>query len=405
MIFRLKQITFITLAAVIGIGCCGCQSWETQGKLPLFSRDKKEKKTDSPPEKIVAVWTEATHHHPGKKAERGFGSRIVFYDAQDRPLEITGKVTVFVFDDQHPAADEPAPKYKFVFPEEVIASHYSKSDLGHSYSFWIPLAAIDSPTIPFSLVVRYDSPQGERVLSDLTKKVLVGTGIKTTRQDKKREPAPATSAADDLIRQASFQASFNETAPSSKKRRSLETGAHGQVETIEVSPNFSRRLQSIHTSPSQEFNRSLDNGNASFNPGSESGEIRPAVTNQQKSAKPLTSTNVSTLRTGEQSGTGTADNMRQEAGSLSLSQMGFAPRRSQAPWRSGFQPTGAAPRRDPHPGGWQLGLPPTPRTGFGSGSQANDPTSTGLAARARLWFEQINENPTEMNQSQTGTFE
>ena len=386
MISESNQFALIILLMVIGIGCTGCQSWETQGKLPLFPRDKKEKKIDVTPEKIVAVWTEATHHHPGKKAERGFGSRIVFYDAQDRPLEITGKVTVFVFDDQHPAADDPAPKYKFVFPEEVIASHYSKSDLGHSYSFWIPLAAIDSPTIPFSLVVRYDSPQGERVLSDLTKKVLVGTGIKTTRQDKKQEPTPATSDSVNLIRQASF----NEAVPSSKGRRSLETGVHGQVETIAVSPNFSRRLHSIQKSPPQEFSRPLSNGNANFNAGAESGEIRPAVTNQHESAKPLPSSNVGKHRIDEQSGTGAGDNMRQESGSLSLSQTGFAPRRSQAPWRSGFQPTGAAPRREPHPGGWQLGLPPTPRTGFGSGSQANDPTSTGLAARAQLWFEQAN---------------
>lgn len=377
----------------------GCQTWDSAGTIPVWSGlNKKSKSMAEPPHKIMAIWTEATHHRPDQPAERGFGGRVIFYDARDQTIKIDGRVTIFVFDDQNALADNPAPRYKFVFPQDSVNAYYSKSELGHSYSFWIPLGSIEAPTQPFSLVVRYDSPTGERVLSELTKKVLVGTGVKATKVsspedvgDKDQARNQTKNQTRDHARDREFtnskiqQVSFDQPISAGVESSDLQELDRIRVETIQISPNFARRLNSVRAG--EEVQPAWQT-----NVGSGTGSLQGREGGSDSTNPRGNSSRQSPVNQSSDPGSDQESSLQELAAALHASQSGFSPRQFPAPSKSKFQPTGAAPRREPHPGGWQLGLPPTPRTGFQTDRPTSDSTRPELSDQARLWFEQMNRN-------------
>jgi hypothetical protein len=374
----------------------GCQTWDSAGTIPVWSGlNKKSKSMAEPPHKIMAIWTEATHHRPAQPAERGFGGRVIFYDARDQTIKIDGRVTIFVFDDQNALADNPAPRYKFVFPQDSVNAYYSKSELGHSYSFWVPLGSIEAPTQPFSLVVRYDSPSGERVLSELTKKVLVGTGVKASKvsspeeagdKDQTKNYAQDREFSNSKIQRVSFDqpisAGVDSTGVESSDLQELD---RIRVETIQISPNFARRLNSVRAGGEVQpaWQTNVGSGTGSLQGREGGGDSTNPRGNSSRQ---------SSVSQSSDPGSDQESSLQELAATLHASQSGFSPRQFPAPSKSKFQPTGAAPRREPHPGGWQLGLPPTPRTGFQTDRPTSDSTRPELSDQARLWFEQMNRN-------------
>jgi hypothetical protein len=51
------------------------------------------------PERILAIWTDTVLRQPNQPGVRGFGGRVFFYDKeQNDPIEVDGKLVVFVFD-------------------------------------------------------------------------------------------------------------------------------------------------------------------------------------------------------------------------------------------------------------------------------------------------------------------
>jgi len=379
------------IGGMILIAATGCQTWDTSGTIPIWSSEnwkKKDRSVTDPPQKIVAVWTEATHHRPDQPAERGFGGRVIFYDAKERTTKIDGRVTIFVFDDQNATLENPAPKYKFVFPQDSVQAFYSKSELGHTYSFWVPLGSIDAPTQHFSLVVRFDSPTGERVLSEMTKKILVGSGAKGTKSPPQQESNQNIQQPQPSAPSSVQQASFQQTIPASNQIGQVGQVGIGQVgigqvgdqsdadrirvETIQVSPSFARRLNL----PKQQ---------------SEEKAVWQTTTGSGVQTTQVAQNDKNTQLTKPSSADINQDSSLQELATvLHASQSGFSPRQFPAPSKLTFQPTGAAPRREPHPGGWQLGLPPTPRTGFQTDRSTVGSARPEFSPQAQRWFEQMN---------------
>ncbi len=321
---------------------CGCQSLSV-GKKP-FPWEKE--KLPPAPENIVAVWTEAVHHQTGKPSERGFGGRLMFHDAEQKAIKVTGKVTIFVFDDQREDLDDPAPKYRFIFPADVLDKHYSQSNLGPSYSFWIPLAPVDSPTHPYSIVARFDGHQGETLVSSLTRKALTGRGPLPSATAKKQLSDESFSG------QSVVPVSYEEEIdPATVESQGMK------AETIELSPSFSQRLQ-----------------------------------------QPLSTNVPSTMGGKGVSGSASRENSNlvseNAAGSDANSRQSHSePQKSLAPSEPSLPPHELSLRRAPHRGEWLSGLPPTPRSGFRNERPKLEQSQSALAQRAEQWFQEEAESP------------
>lgn len=127
------------------------------------------------PESVLPIWSDTVLHQPGKPGVRGFGGRVYFYAEEGGdPVKVDGSLTVYVFDgDQHDAMSA-EPLRKFVITADQLASHHSKSELGDSYSVWIPWDKVGGPSESLSLIARFDGRNGGTAISDASSKLLPG---------------------------------------------------------------------------------------------------------------------------------------------------------------------------------------------------------------------------------------
>ena len=139
-----------------------------------LENQKKENKPQMP-DRIVCVWTNGTKITPGKKTTRGMGGRLMFYSDKFRtPVKVDGEVSIYAFVDEEADPRYNIPQKKYVFTSETLPLHYSKSSLGHSYSFFIEWGKIDGPDVPLTLIVRFQNRAGKVVTSDASRQTLPG---------------------------------------------------------------------------------------------------------------------------------------------------------------------------------------------------------------------------------------
>ncbi|TWU12963.1 hypothetical protein CA54_17890 [Symmachiella macrocystis] len=133
------------------------------------------------PNRLSVVWTDTILNQRNKPSIRGFGGRIMFYvdksnmdDKPAEPLIVDGTLTVYAFGDDNGKGKATKPEKRFVFLPEQLAKHRSKSDIGHSYSVWLPWDEVGGPQRRISLFVRFEPTQGGAVMSDAAPKILPG---------------------------------------------------------------------------------------------------------------------------------------------------------------------------------------------------------------------------------------
>ena len=137
--------------------CCVATCWllmiATTGCSTLTgSKNTKNSKKDSSwslfkkkdyqvPQSINVTWTYDIFTKEGKPPTRGFGGRLYFYNEKSQAIPVEGELTVYGFDDTDRSHDgstiESADK-RFRFTAEQFTTHFSESELGASYSIWIP---------------------------------------------------------------------------------------------------------------------------------------------------------------------------------------------------------------------------------------------------------------------------
>lgn len=127
------------------------------------------------PERVVATWSEAVLHRNGE-GTRGFGGRLFFYDrASTKPIRVEGQLVVYAFAEDGREATDHRPSKRYVFPPEQFARHHSESEIGPSYSVWLPWDAAGGPQSEVSLIARFEPLQGGGlVVSDQTRQRLPG---------------------------------------------------------------------------------------------------------------------------------------------------------------------------------------------------------------------------------------
>lgn len=214
------------------------------------------------PDRILAIWTDTVLRQPNQPGVRGFGGRVFFYQKdQSDPIEVDGKLVVFVFDadDQDPENQKPLRKY--VIEADDFAKHMSKTSIGPAYSVWLPWGDTKGPSMKLSIIARYEGREGGTTLSDPTIKLLPGVESKSRRSQSSPSDKPTVEPALGSTANATTsssssgvqRASFTEVTKSERKDSAAVmvplvqepqrlVDSNRTTQTIELPPSFQRHF-------------------------------------------------------------------------------------------------------------------------------------------------------------------
>ncbi len=134
----------------------------------------------------------------GKTGVRGFGGRVMFYTRnQKESIKVEGTLTVYAFDDSKKHFQNSNPDRKYVFLPDQLEDHYSKSDIGHSYSIWIPWDEVGGDQKQISLIARFEPKEGTTIMTESSRKLLPGI---TRKHDYDESLSPASYRAIDKLK-------------------------------------------------------------------------------------------------------------------------------------------------------------------------------------------------------------
>ena len=204
------------------------------------------------PDRILAIWTDTVLRQPNQPGVRGFGGRVFFYEKeQSDPIEVDGKLVVFVFDGDDHDPDNQKPLRKYVIEADDFSKHMSKTSIGPAYSVWLPWGDVKGPTMRLSIIARFEGRKGGTTLSDPTIKLLPGVEGKV----RKNPPSPSDKPAVDFplqavaggVQRAGYTEPTKLAGANQMPERLLEP--ERKTQTIEIPPSFQRHFQGSDVSP------------------------------------------------------------------------------------------------------------------------------------------------------------
>jgi hypothetical protein len=161
------------LAGVLLFGA-GCQTMAPFGKDPTSSPLAGRENKYPAPAKVAVIWSPAVLNQPGQPPTRGFGGRVYFYDASNSAVPVEGQLVVYGYNDTHAGAASKTPQRKFVFTPDQFTQHFSPTQLGASYSIWIPWDAVGQPQMEISLVPVFTAASGQLLVGQPSHNLLPG---------------------------------------------------------------------------------------------------------------------------------------------------------------------------------------------------------------------------------------
>jgi hypothetical protein len=167
----------LALAITLSVLTAGCQSLVPKWPANWFGKDEKPQVTESKyprPARMAVIWTPAMLNTPGKKPTRGFGGRVYFYDGQNKAVPVEGQLVVYGYDDTRATNESRNPDRKFAFTPEQFTTHFSPTELGASYSIWIPWDEVGNNQVDVSLVPIFTATSGQLIVGQSSKAVLAG---------------------------------------------------------------------------------------------------------------------------------------------------------------------------------------------------------------------------------------
>jgi hypothetical protein len=213
----------IAFAALVALASSGCQTMKPDwGKLwwggPPSPPKLQESKYPTPI-KIAIIWSPAVLNQVGESSTRGFGGRIYFYDAKNRPVPVEGQLVVYAYNDDQPGNENRPPERKFAFTPEQFTTHYSPTELGASYSIWIPWDRIGSSQAQISLIPIFTASSGQLVIGETSHNLLPGPSAPPSETQYNRmmlPPSPVVRADPAALQRSEYaveQASFQQNLP------------------------------------------------------------------------------------------------------------------------------------------------------------------------------------------------
>jgi hypothetical protein len=177
-----ERVILLSCAFALSISTLGCTSFSDKlqsanDTLPWNAEAAKTRKLESTPVRIAAVWTHDIVTVPGSKSVQGFGGRIYFYNHEQKAIQVDGELVVVAFDETKAAQQQvPSrnPDRKFVFRADQLQTHLSDSELGPSYSFWIPWQEFGGEQRLISLVPVFRPVESASITGHFSKTSLPG---------------------------------------------------------------------------------------------------------------------------------------------------------------------------------------------------------------------------------------
>lgn len=180
---------YFLLLVLLSVSTVGCQTSKLGGTFPWskpadeVAASEKPEKADNEttelefqePTRMVAVWKDGTFDSADGKMIRGLAGRVYFYNGKDEIVPVDGSLTVYGFPESHEiVSSEVQPEKKFAFRQEEFQTHYSKSEIGDSYSFWLPWGEVGSYRKAVSILPIFRSAAGRIVKGELVNAGLPG---------------------------------------------------------------------------------------------------------------------------------------------------------------------------------------------------------------------------------------
>lgn len=259
----LPALTLILLA-----GCQTMQSASLKSLSDSLAITKKEEQLkDSEyetPVRVIAIWSDAMYTQPGAPPTRGFGGRLYFYNAKDKPVPVEGQLVVYAFDESKEGEPVQTPSRKFGFTPEQFTEHFSPTELGASYSIWIPWDGIGGVRKSVSLMPVFTASSGQVVMGDQSINILPG-----------KAPAPEESP-----RQGYYDPSTSLTTRGGGQNSPIQAGGEPRSDTWQQSHTYEPvadpqpRLRATTIALPMDMTRRLaqstgtDTGHAGTSPGS-----------------------------------------------------------------------------------------------------------------------------------------
>src|SRR2546421_5210946 len=166
-----------SLSVALFLAFAGCQSisqpdW-TKNWFGLNQPRIKESKF-AVPARMAILWSPAVLNQAGEVPTRGFGGRAYFYDSKNQPIAVEGQLVVYAYLNDKPNGESKVPDKKFAFTPEQFTKHFTPTELGASYSIWIPWDAVGGSQTEISLVPVFTSTSGALVMEQPSRCLLPG---------------------------------------------------------------------------------------------------------------------------------------------------------------------------------------------------------------------------------------
>ncbi len=242
-----KAIMSIAMGCVCVALTSGCAAWtdKSKNKESMWSQMQFWKKPYQKPDKLAAIWTHDILTMSGKPPTRGFGGRLYFYNPKSQAIPVDGELTVHGYEEtrigMHIQAEKTQADKTFMFTAEQFTEHFSPSDMGASYSIWVPWDAADGVQKEITLIPTFKGKDGTILQGEPAKLVLPGRKLEA-------ELGPSAFQA------VSFQ------------RSQLPTNT-GPLQQLNVPPQTGLRTTTISVPSSSRLARDQVNGgyNSTFN--------------------------------------------------------------------------------------------------------------------------------------------
>ncbi len=194
-IASLIALAIIAALLIPTIGCVGSgPKFASDWKMPWSKKDKKPEPYPNPA-KMAVTWTPDTLMQSGRTPTRGFGGRLFFYDEKIRAVPVEGELTVHAFAENPDGSVGEVKRYHFT--AEQFTQHFSQSDLGASYSIWIPWDAVGGDQMRVSLVPSFRTAKGNLVQGETALVGLPGKRRANEAIAKRPDPSESMLAARD----------------------------------------------------------------------------------------------------------------------------------------------------------------------------------------------------------------
>lgn len=138
---KFHSYALILAISIVGLSSMGCATWKKPStEKSSWNPANWFKKEYQEPVSMATIWRSDKMAEPGQREMRGFGARVYFYNDKSQAIPVEGDLIVHGYITTPSSRKEPKeePDRKFTYSSEQLASQYSPSDLGASYSVWVP---------------------------------------------------------------------------------------------------------------------------------------------------------------------------------------------------------------------------------------------------------------------------